>query len=82
MINVSKMISIRGILWESIHNEMVVRSGTDSFIRNMMKEYINNRTDLDEEERKYLYRVSCSMIKEQRAEKINHDEVKKNENHT
>lgn len=82
MINASKMICIRGILWESIHDEMVVRSGTDAFIRNMMKEYIDNRSDLDDEERKYLYRVSCSMIKEQRAKKINHDEVNKNENLT
>ena len=75
MLNLNKLTPIRGIMWESIHSMMRLERKDNFFIAQEIAYFLDERNDLDDEERAYLAKVACTMIEEQRKE-CNSDGIK------
>lgn len=68
MLNLNKLVHIRGVMWESIHQMMRLERKDDTYISGEIAYYISTREDLDDEDRAHLARVALTMIEEQRKE--------------
>lgn len=68
MLNLNKLVPIRGVMWESIHQMMRLERKDDTYISGEIAYYISTREDLDDEDRAHLARVARTMIEEQRKE--------------